>query len=48
MRISHKTHGWMDALKATMDNPMQAIATGTAIAVPAMRLARGFPQFCRY
>jgi hypothetical protein len=26
-----------------MDNPMQAIAAGTAIAVPAMRLARGFP-----
>ncbi len=42
--ISHKTHGWMDALKRqAMDNPMQAIAAGTAIAVPAMRLARGFP-----
>jgi hypothetical protein len=42
--ISHKTHGWMDALKQqAMDNPMQAIAAGTAIAVPAMRLARGFP-----
>ena len=34
----------MDALKQqAMDNPMQAIAAGTAIAVPAMRLARGFP-----
>jgi len=33
--ISHKTHGWMDALKQqAMDNPMQAIAAGTAIAVP--------------
>ena len=42
--ISHKTHGWLDALKQqAMDNPMQAIAAGTAIAVPAMRLARGFP-----
>jgi len=42
--ISHKTHGWMDALKQqAMDNPMQAIAAGAAIAVPAMRLARGFP-----
>jgi hypothetical protein len=42
--ISHKTHGWMDTLKQqAMDNPMQAIAAGTAIAVPAMRLARGFP-----
>jgi hypothetical protein len=42
--ISHKTHGWMDALKQqAMDNPMEAIAAGTAIAVPAMRLARGFP-----
>ena len=42
--ISHKTHGWLDALKQqAMDNPMQAIAAGTAIAVPALRLARGFP-----
>jgi hypothetical protein len=42
--ISHKTHGWLDALKQqAMDNPMQAIAAGTAIAVPAMRLARGLP-----
>ncbi|MCA6117099.1 DUF3618 domain-containing protein [Bradyrhizobium sp. WSM 1738] len=42
--ISHKTHGWLDALKQqAMDNPMQAIAAGTAVAVPALRLARGFP-----
>jgi hypothetical protein len=42
--ISHKTHGWMDALKQqAMDNPMQAIVAGTAIAVPALRLARGLP-----
>ena len=42
--ISQKTHGWMDALKQqAMDNPMQALAAGAAIAVPALRLARGFP-----
>jgi hypothetical protein len=42
--ISHKTHGWLDALKQqAMDNPMQAIAAGTAVAVPALRLTRGFP-----
>ena len=42
--ISHKTHGWLDALKQqAMDNPMQAIAAGTAIAVPVLRLARGVP-----
>ena len=42
--ISHKTQGWLDGLKQqAMDNPMQAIAAGTAIAVPALRLARGFP-----
>jgi hypothetical protein len=42
--ISNKTHGWLDTLKQqAMDNPMQAIAAGTAIAVPALRLARGFP-----
>ena len=42
--ISHKTRGWIDRLRQqAMDNPMQAIAAGTAVAVPAMRLARGFP-----
>jgi ElaB/YqjD/DUF883 family membrane-anchored ribosome-binding protein len=42
--ISQKTHGWMDALKQqATDNPMQALAAGAAIAVPALRLARGFP-----
>lgn len=42
--ISHKTHGWLDTLKQqAMDNPMQAVAAGTAIAVPVLRLARGFP-----
>jgi len=42
--VSRKTHSWLDALKQqAMENPMQAIAAGTAIAVPALRLARGFP-----
>ncbi|WP_349253276.1 DUF3618 domain-containing protein [Bradyrhizobium sp. CB3481] len=42
--ISHKTHSWLDALKQqAMDNPMQAVAAGTAVAVPVLRLARGFP-----
>jgi hypothetical protein len=42
--ISNKTQSWLDTLKQqAMDNPMQAIAAGTAIAVPALRLARGFP-----
>lgn len=42
--ISHKTHSWVDALKRqAMENPMQAIAAGTAVAVPVLRLARGFP-----
>jgi hypothetical protein len=42
--ISHKTHSWLDALKQqAMENPMQAIAAGTAVAVPALRFARGFP-----
>jgi hypothetical protein len=42
--ISYKTHSWLDALKQqAMDNPMQAVAAGTAIAVPVLRLARGFP-----
>lgn len=42
--ISNKTQSWLDTLKQqAMDNPMQAIAAGAAIAVPALRLARGFP-----
>jgi hypothetical protein len=42
--VSRKTQGWLDALKEqAMENPMQAIAAGTAVAVPALRLARGFP-----
>jgi hypothetical protein len=42
--IGHKTQGWVEALKQqAMDNPMQAVAAGTAVAVPLLRLARGFP-----
>jgi hypothetical protein len=42
--ISHKTQSWVDGLKRqAMKNPMQAIAVGTAVAVPVLRLARGFP-----
>jgi len=42
--ISDKTHGWLSSLKQqAMDNPLQTIAAGTAVAVPMLRLARGFP-----
>lgn len=42
--VGHKTHGWVDTLKQqAMENPMQAIAAGTAVAVPVLRVARGFP-----
>jgi YihY family inner membrane protein len=42
--VSRKTQGWLDILKQqAMENPMQTVAAGTAIAVPALRLARGFP-----
>jgi len=42
--ISHQTQSWLGALKQqARDNPMQAIAAGTAVAVPVLRLARGFP-----
>ena len=42
--VSRKTYSWLDGLKQrAMENPMQAIAAGTAVAVPTLRLARGFP-----
>ena len=42
--VSRKTQGWLDALKQqAMENPMQAIAAGSAVAVPVLRLARGVP-----
>jgi ElaB/YqjD/DUF883 family membrane-anchored ribosome-binding protein len=40
--VSHKTQSWVEAIKQrAMENPMQAIATSTAVAVPVLRLARG-------
>ncbi|MGZ6228873.1 MAG: DUF3618 domain-containing protein [Candidatus Binataceae bacterium] len=40
--VSRKTRSWLDALKQQAnENPIQAIAVGTAVAVPALRLARG-------
>jgi len=42
--ISQKSQSRVEALKQqAMDNPMQAIAAGTAVAVPVLRLARAFP-----
>src|SRR5689334_18472773 len=42
--ISDKTHNWLESMKRqAMDNPLQAVAAGTAIALPALRLARSFP-----
>jgi hypothetical protein len=42
--ISNKTQSWVEALKQqARDNPMQAVAAGTAVAVPLLRLARIFP-----
>jgi hypothetical protein len=42
--IGSKTRSWADGLKRqAMENPLQAIAVGSAVAVPVLRLARGFP-----
>jgi hypothetical protein len=42
--VSRKTQGWLDGVKRqAMENPMQAIAVGSAVALPALRLAQGFP-----
>jgi hypothetical protein len=42
--ISDTAQGWLNSLKQrAMDNPLQAVAAGTALAVPMLRLARGFP-----
>jgi len=42
--LSDKTHGWLGSLKQqAVDNPLQTIAAGTAVAVPMLRLARSFP-----
>jgi len=40
--ISTKTLSWVDSLKQqAKENPMQAVVVGTAVAVPALRVARG-------
>src|SRR5437763_9523467 len=42
--VAGKSRDWIASLKQqAMDNPMQAIAAGAAIAVPTLRLARGIP-----
>src|SRR5690349_784802 len=42
--VSHKTQSWLDGLKQQiMDNPMRAVAAGTALGVPLLRLVRGAP-----
>ena len=42
--VSDKAHDWIDDLKQkAIDNPMSAVAAGTALAVPLLRLARGVP-----
>jgi len=41
--ITHKTQGWAEALKQrAVQNPMQALAAGAFVALPLLRLARGF------
>src|SRR5258705_10001094 len=41
---SATTQSWVERLKQqAMDNPMRTVAAGTAVAVPLLRLARGFP-----
>ena len=40
--VSYKTRNWVETLKhRAMENPMQAIVAGTAVAIPVLRLARG-------
>jgi ElaB/YqjD/DUF883 family membrane-anchored ribosome-binding protein len=42
--VAAKSRSWIASLRQqAMDNPMQAIAAGAAIAVPALRVARGIP-----
>lgn len=42
--VSRKTQGWLETLKQqASEHPMQTLAAGTALAVPALRLVRGFP-----
>lgn len=42
--VSDKAEGWIASLKQkAMDNPMAAVAAGTALTVPLLRFARGVP-----
>jgi hypothetical protein len=42
--IGQKTQGWVETLKErAASNPMQTVAACTAVAVPLLRMARGFP-----
>jgi ElaB/YqjD/DUF883 family membrane-anchored ribosome-binding protein len=42
--VAEKSRHWLDSLKQqAMDNPMQALAAGTAIAMPAFKIIRSVP-----
>lgn len=42
--VAKRGRDWLDGLKQqAMDNPMQALAAGTAVAVPAFRIVRSIP-----
>jgi ElaB/YqjD/DUF883 family membrane-anchored ribosome-binding protein len=42
--VTDKSRHWIDNLKQqARDNPMQALAIGTAVAVPAFKMIRGLP-----
>jgi hypothetical protein len=42
--VAEKSRSWLDSVKQqAMDNPMQALAAGTAIAVPAFKIIRSVP-----
>jgi len=42
--VNDKTQGWIDGLKQqALENPMRAVAAGTAVAIPLLRMARGVP-----
>src|SRR5262245_47812794 len=42
--VAEKGRHWFDTLKQqAMDNPMQALAAGTAVAVPAFKIVRSVP-----
>ena len=42
--ISDRTTGWLDAMKRqAMENPLQALAAGAVVAVPAWRMMRAVP-----